>query len=136
MEDLDIIFEEDEITKDNEINEENISDVLKQTYHIIDDYNSLINNLNIKNKDMDLLNLKFESSQNKYDILKNKYENKLEELDRNSIEIKKLKKEVIEKEKKILMLKSLLELIINKYGIDSISKITRLNLEQIKKYLD
>lgn len=133
MDDLDIIFE-DEI--DNEVKEEDINNVLKETYQIIDDYKNLKNNLNIQSKDMDLLNLKYESSQTKYDILKNKYENKLEEIDKNELEIKKLKKEVIEKEKKILMLKSLLEQIINKYGMDNITKITRLNLEQIQKYLD
>ena len=42
----------------------------------------------------------------------------------------------MEQDKKIVMLKTLLEIILKKYGIESVSRVTRLNKEQIEKYLN
>lgn len=149
MDNVDIIYMDDDFSFDKKNNQETEiidvdeslpkiekKDIYKETYNVIDNYKKMKNQLKTKNNEYELLNVKYESLLSDYETLNKLYQREQKEHFRRDTEIKELKKEIIDKKKRILMLKSLLELIINKYGIENISKITRLNLEQIQKYMD
>ena len=42
----------------------------------------------------------------------------------------------MDQKKKSLMLKALIKIMIKNYGIENVSKVTNLSLDQIKKYLN
>ena len=136
--DDDFIFDDKKSTKIEKIDieEEINNDIRQQTYSVFDNINKIQNDLKKRNNEINLLNLKYESLENEYKVLKKQYEKEIDNYKNINTELKNTKKELIEKEKKVLMLKTLLELLVKNYGIDDISKITRLNMEQINKYLD
>lgn len=135
MDDLDIIYEDDIKFDDDKLNEAENKSVYSATYSVVDKYNKMKNDLENTKNELKLSKLHYESLENDYKLLLKKYENEQQNNKNSNDEIKNIKKELLDKNKNILMLKSLLDLIIKKYGMESISKVTRLNEEQINKYL-
>lgn len=135
MDDLDIIYEDDIKFDDDKLNEAENKSVYSATYSVVDKYNKMKNDLANTKNELKLSKLHYESLENDYKLLLKKYENEQQNNKNSNDEIKNIKKELLDKNKNILMLKSLLDLIIKKYGMESISKVTRLNEEQINKYL-
>jgi hypothetical protein len=115
---------------------DNTEDIYKETYKIIDEFADTKNKLKEKNQEIELLNLELEKLKSDNEYLSKKYNNENEEKIKLNIQLKSTKNNLIEKEKKVLMLKTLLQLIIKEYGIEEISKISRLNMEQLKKFLN
>ena len=135
MDDLDIIYEDDIKFDDDKLNEAENKSVYSAAYSVVDKYNKMKNDLANTKNELKLSKLHYESLENDYKLLLKKYENEQQNNKNSNDEIKNIKKELLDKNKNILMLKSLLDLIIKKYGMESISKVTRLNEEQINKYL-
>ena len=135
MDDLDIIYEDDIKFDDDKLNEAENKSVYSAAYSVVDKYNKMKNDLENTKNELKLSKLHYESLENDYKLLLKKYENEQQNNKNSNDEIKNIKKELLDKNKNILMLKSLLDLIIKKYGMESISKVTRLNEEQINKYL-
>ncbi len=118
--------------KDVDIIEIEDNDIFEETYDLLNNQLDRIDTLNKKLEEFEILKMKYESLERTYKKQEEKYKTKIDTLEK---EIKSIKRKDIEKEKKIVMLKTLLEIILKKYGIESISRITRLNKEQIEKYL-
>ena len=125
MDELDIIFED-------EIDVDNTKDLYKETYSLLDNYNEIKSKLNDTMKELKISNLKYDTLDEEYEKIKKKFE---EEIKKYNEEVKSFRKELVEKNKNIIMLKTILELIIRNYGMENVSKITRLNSKQINKYL-
>lgn len=151
MDNIDIIYMDDDFNFDSNISkkidtididnskvESNNSDedIFKETYNIIDRYNNMKNQLKTNNNELNLLQIKYENLQTKYNSLEKKYNKNVNLNENNSNEIKTIRKNLIESNKNVLMLRTLLELIINKYGMDNVCEITKLNEEQINRYLN
>lgn len=113
--------------------EEETKDIFEETYDLLNNQLNTIEKLNTKSKDYEILKIKYETLEENYKKLEKKYNNKTEALEK---EIKNIKRNNMEQDKKIVMLKTLLEIILKKYGIESVSRVTRLNKEQIEKYLN
>lgn len=113
--------------------EEETKDMFEETYDLLNNQLNTIEKLNTKSKDYEILKIKYETLEENYKKLEKKYNNKTEALEK---EIKNIKRNNMEQDKKIVMLKTLLEIILKKYGIESVSRVTRLNKEQIEKYLN
>lgn len=126
MNKIDII----EIENDNEL------DIFEETYNIINKKISLVEDYNKKVTDNKLLKVKIEQLEEEIDYLNKKYEKNLINNEELLTEISGLKKELLNQKKRSLMLKALIKIMIKNYGIENISKVTNLSLEQIKKYLN
>lgn len=113
--------------------EEETKDIFEETYDLLNNQLNTIEKLNTKSKDYEILKIKYETLEENYKKLEKKYNNKTEALEK---EIKNIKRNNMGQDKKIVMLKTLLEIILKKYGIESVSRVTRLNKEQIEKYLN
>ena len=113
--------------------EEETKDIFEETYDLLNNQLNTIEKLNTKSKDYEILKIKYETLEENYKKLEKKYNNKTEALEK---EIKNIKRNNMGHDKKIVMLKTLLEIILKKYGIESVSRVTRLNKEQIEKYLN
>lgn len=107
-------------------------DIFNGIYKSMEKYSKLQGNLNDYKKELELLKLDYQKIQDDFEFLNKKYNISNEEITKLNIELKRVKENLAEKEKKILMLKTLLQLIIRKYGTEEITKITRLNIEQLK----
>ena len=155
MENIDIIYMDDDFNFEDNVSNEidddidvvNIEEpeiekttskmnVFEETYSIIDRYNNMQNNLKKINNELNLLKIKYESLNTEYNSLVKKYDKEVIKNENNNKEIKSIRRNLMESNKSVLMLKTLLELIINKYGMDNVCKITKLNEEQINKYLN
>ena len=113
--------------------EEETKDIFEETYDLLNNQLNTIEKLNTKSKDYEILKIKYETLEENYKKLEKKYNNKTEALEK---EIKNIQRNNMGQDKKIVMLKTLLEIILKKYGIESVSRVTRLNKEQIEKYLN
>ena len=118
-----------------DVEEDNNVDILEETYNLINKRLDMINYLNKKTNENKLLQIEYEKLEDENKYLKEKKEQLISKNDDLNKEIKELKKEMMEQKKKSLMLKALVKLMIRNYGIENVSKVTNLNLEQIKKYL-
>jgi len=118
-----------------EIEEDNNLDIFEETYKIINKKFDMIESLNKKTNDYELLKIEYKKIEEENKYLKEKKEQFIIKNDDLNKEIKELKQEIMDYKKKTLMLKALIKLIIKNYGVEEISKATNLNLEQLKKYL-
>lgn len=118
-----------------DVDEDNNVDILEETYNLINKRLDMIDSLNKKTNENKLLQIEYEKLEDENKYLKEKKEQLISKNDDLNKEIKELKKEMMEQKKKSLMLKALVKLMIRNYGIENVSKVTNLNLEQIKKYL-
>jgi len=111
-------------------------DLLDETFEILNKRLDILDQLNKKTKELELLKMEHQK------LLDNNEKNNYKEKERYkkikelTEEIKKIKQENIDLQKKILMLKTLIKIVFKEYGMESILKTTKLSLEQIKKYLD
>lgn len=110
-------------------------DMLTETYNIIDKYNGMKNNLKTCSNELNLLKIKYETLQTEYNSIVKKYQKEIDNNKANNKEIKMVRQDLIESNKNLLMLKTLLDMIIQKYGIRSVCRTTKLTEEQINKYL-
>lgn len=127
-----------ETTKKNEINKrnENNDDLLSDIYDTLEGYSKLREKLNETTKKLELLKLDYEKLKDEEEYLNKKYKNENEAKIKLEFELKRTKTNLIEREKKVLMLKTLIQLIIRKYGEEEIANITGLNKEQLKNFLN
>ncbi|MBE6160007.1 MAG: hypothetical protein E7157_03050 [Lactobacillales bacterium] len=111
-------------------------DLLDETFEILNKRLDILDQLNKKTKELELLKMEHQK------LLDNNEKNNYKEKERYkkikelTEEINKIKQENIDLQKKILMLKTLIKIVFKEYGMESILKTTKLSLEQIKKYLD
>lgn len=123
--------------KQNDI-DNNISndDLLNDIYSSLEEYSKVVGRVNEKNKELELLRLDYEKVKNENEYLNKKYKSENEAKIKLDIELRRVKSNLIEKEKKVLMLKTLVQLIIREYGAEEIAKVTKLNMDQLKKFLN
>lgn len=90
-------------------------------------------------KEYKLLKVKYQSLENEYRKLESLYGVEYRKLKNNmenlQVENRLLKKVVINDKRKISGLKSIVELVVNDYGIQNIELVTGLSSDKIKEYL-
>ena len=96
----------------------------------------IIESLNKKTNEYELLKIEYKKIEDENKYLNEKKEQLIIKNDDLNKEIKELKKEIMDQKKKSLMLKALIKIMIKNYGIENVSKVTNLSLDQIKKYLN
>lgn len=118
-----------------EIEEDN-KDLFEETYNLIDKRLDMLELLNKKTNENELLKIEYKKIEEENIYLKEKKEQLIIKNDDLNREIKQLKKDIMDQKKKSLMLKALIKIMIKNYGIENVSKVTNLSLDQIKKYLN
>jgi hypothetical protein len=118
-----------------DVEEDTNIDILEETYNLINKRLDVIESLNKKTNDYELLKIKYKKLEDENKYLTEKKEQLIIKNDDKNKEIKELKQEIMDQKKKSLMLKALIKMMIKNYGIEEVSKATNLNLEQLKKYL-
>lgn len=113
--------------------------MMEEATNSLENYSYRIIELENKIKEYELQEIKYKNTERENKELNKIYEIKLEEKN-NILETKEkenieLKKENTENTTIINNLKSLLEVIINHYGIEEIANITGLEINKIKEYL-
>ncbi len=107
-------------------------DLLDETTNKLIENNKLLHKYNQVLKNYNDLKKEYDELIKKEEIDKEK----LNDYNNLSIELIKLKKQNITISGKLTMVQSLLQLLINEYGIYEICEITRLTEEKIKDYLE
>jgi len=111
-------------------------DLLDETFEILNKRLDILDQLNKKTKELELLKMEHQKLLDNNEKNNYKEKEKYKKIKELTEEINKIKQENIDLQKKILMLKTLIKIVFKEYGMESILKTTKLSLEQIKKYLD
>lgn len=111
-------------------------DLLDETFEILNKRLTILDNLNKKTKELELLKIEHQKLLDVNEKNKNQEKKDNKKIKELTDEINDLKQQNVEYQKKILMLKTLIKIIFKEYGMESVLKTTKLSLEQIKKYLD
>ncbi|MBP3461319.1 MAG: hypothetical protein J6K21_02805 [Bacilli bacterium] len=134
-----IIFsneEKEDITDIMKKEEINRTQILEEALDSISNHTSSIIELEKKAKNFNQLLNKYKRLEKEYINLNSTYMIKSEKIDYINNELKEAEKKVNDYEKKVSVLKSLLEIIIKLYGYDDICKATRLTKNQIDRFLN
>lgn len=113
--------------------------MMEEVTNNLDSYSFRILELENKIKEYELEEIKYKNIERESKELTKIYESKLEEKDKLLIEKedenKKIKKELMNERTIHNNLKSMLEVIVNRYTIEEISEISGLSVNKIKEYL-
>lgn len=113
--------------------------ILKEVNNNIDSYSFKIIEYENRIKNYELMEIKYNNLERELEEKTKMYENIIDDLknqnESNDQESLKVKKESIEFKSKITALKSIVELVINDYGIETISQISGISQDKIKEYL-
>lgn len=113
--------------------------MMEEVTNNLDSYSFKILELENKIKEYELEEIKYKNIERESKELTKIYESKLEEKDKILIEKedenKKIKKELMNEQTIHNNLKSMLEVIVNRYTIEEISEISGLSVNKIKEYL-
>lgn len=113
--------------------------MMEEVTNNLDSYSFRILELENKIKEYELEEIKYKNIERESKELTKIYESKLEEKDKLLIEKgdenKKIKKELMNEQTIHNNLKSMLEVIVNRYTIEEISEISGLSVNKIKEYL-
>lgn len=128
-----------EISKSLKNEEKDRKKMMEEVTSSIDSYTFRILELENKIKDYELEEIKYKNLERESKELTKIYELKLEETDKKLLkkeeENKSLKKELMNEQTIHNNLKSMLEVIVNRYTIEEISEISGLSINKIKEYL-
>lgn len=113
--------------------------ILKEVNNNLDSYSFKIIEYENRIRKYELMEIKYNNLEREIEEKTKMYENIIDDLKQQNqhkeSEIFEVKKETINSESKITALKSIVELVINDYGIDYVSKVSGLSIDTIKKYL-
>ena len=113
--------------------------ILQQVSENMDSYSFKILAYENKIKEYELMEIKYNNLENELAEKSQMYQTVIDELKKESEnkekEIMKLKKSTLGVDSKSTALKSIVELMIKEYGIDSISEVSGLSESKIKEYL-
>ena len=121
------------IMKDEEINRNKL---LEEALDSISNHTTSIIELEKRARNFNNLMEKYKKLEKEYINLNSTYIIKSEKIDYINNELKEADKKIKDYEKKVSVLKSLLEIIIKIYGYDDVCKITRLTKSQIERFLN
>jgi alpha-galactosidase/6-phospho-beta-glucosidase family protein len=132
---MEIDFKKDELKEKLEKEKKSRQSILNETKEELDNHMvSMIKYNKIKDS-YHMLTEKYIEEELKRDIVASKIDTYLEKLTKQEQEVQTLTKESEQLKKRITTLKSLLEILIDHYGIENISQISGISVIKLKEYL-
>lgn len=114
--------------------------IMEEVTSNLDTYSYRVIELENKIKEYELEEIKYRSLQRENKEVTKIYELKLEDLNNKIVELEKenkvIKKELINERTASNNLKSILQVIIKKYGTEELEQLSGISIDKIKEYLD